>query len=348
MGGEKSASARQLPPALLLRQFGVGHYVSRALYVAAKLGVADVLKDGPRRSHEIAKATGTHALSLRRVLRLLASVNVFEERDNNTFALAPMGELLRDDTTGSMRAWVMLFTGIGVQDSWKELEYCVRTGQPAFRKNHPDGDAFSNMTDPEQRTVFDKAMATFTSGLAIAVAAAYPFAQFGTVADIGGGNGALLIGILKAAPELNGIVFDLPATAESARQKIADEGLGSRCRVIGGDFFKEVPAGADAYMLKHVIHDWDDEKAVTILKNCRRAMMPNGRVLIVEGIYPARIDNSLESRGAAENDVNMLVVAGGRQRSEAEFGALFEAAGFRLARIAPTAARVSVIEGVPR
>jgi len=150
---------------------------------------------------------------------------------------------------------------------------------------------------------------------------------------------------LKANPHLHGVVFDQPHAAERARKQIAESGLAERCGAVGGDFFREVPNGADAYILKHVIHDWTDDRAVAILKNCRRAM-DNGRVLIVEGVYPPRIDASLASRGAAANDVNMLVNTGGRQRSEAEFRALYNAAGFKLLRIIPTQARVSVIEGL--
>jgi hypothetical protein len=166
------------------------------------------------------------------------------------------------------------------------------------------------------------------------------------VVDVGGGNGALLIGILHAYPHLHGVAFDQPQAAERAQKEIAASGLADRCEAVGGDFFQAVPHGADVYLLKHVIHDWDDGRAVTILKNCHRAMGEHGKLLIVEGVYPARIDHSLASRGAAANDVNMLVNTGGRQRSEPEFRALYDAAGFTLLRIVPTQAGVSVIEGL--
>ncbi len=339
---------QNVPPPLALYQLGVGHYFSRALYLAAKLGIADLLKDGPRDSRELAASTETHAPSLNRVMRLLASAGVFEEQENGRFALAPMGEFLRTGVPGSMRASMMLFAGIGVQDAWKELEYCVRTGQPAFRKENPDSDPFTAMAkNPEMAAVFDEAMAAFAPVTSAAVAAAYDFSAFGKVVDVGAGNGAILIGILRAYPNLRGIVFDQPHVIARAKDKIAAEGLSSRCEAVGGDFFKEVPAGADAYVLKHVIHDWPDDKAVSILKNCRRAMGPQGKLLIVEGVYPRRIDQSGASRGAAANDVNMLVATGGRQRAEAEFRSLFEASGFRLSRIVPTTARVCVIEGLP-
>jgi hypothetical protein len=346
-----TTSAREapgLPPGVVLYQMAVGHYVSRALHLAAKLGVADLLADGPRPAADLAAATGTQAPALRRVLRLLASTGIFDETADGSFALTPLGEALRSDVPGSARALVLLFAGVALQDSWKELEYCVRTGQPAFRKASPDGDAFSHF-DPEQEAIFDAAMATFAPQTAAAIAAAYDFSAFGTLVDVGGGNGALLVGILAANPALRGIVFDRPRAVDAARKKIAEAGLEARCEAIAGDFFEAVPPGADAYVLKHVIHDWDDDRALAILRNCHRAMGASAKLLVAEGVYPPRIDRSLESRGAAANDVNMLVATGGRQRSEAEFRSLYAAAGFELVRIAPTASpAVSLIEGVPR
>ncbi len=336
-----------LPPSILLYQMAVGHYLSRALALAAKLRIADLLKDGPRHYGEVAKATGTHASSLSRVMRLLSSAGVFVERHNGNFALTPLGEYLRSEVKGSMRASVMLFAGVGIQDAWKDLEYCVQTGEPAFRRTRPDGDPFSQMAEGPDAKIFDEAMATFAPQTSAAIAAAYDFSGFDSLVDVGGGNGALLIGILNANPNLRGIVFDMPHNADSAKNKIAEAGLASRCQAVGGDFFKEVPSGGDAYIIKHVIHDWNDEPALAILKNCRRAMGPNGKLLIAEGLYPAHIDQSDISRGATANDVNMLVCTGGRQRSEAEFRSLYEAAGFKLTKIVATPARLSVIEGVP-
>ena len=280
-------------------------------------------------------------------MRLLASVGVFEEKEDGGFALTALGECLRADVPGSSRAMVLLFAGIGIQDSWKDLEWCVRTGEPAYRKRGA-ADAFAEMAkDPAQAANFDAAMADFTKMTAVAVASAYDFTPLRTIVAVGGGNGALLLGILKAYAHLQGVVADRPDVVERAKKEIAASGLSARCRAVAIDFFREVPGGADAYVLKHVIHDWDDERARTILANCRRVVPPNGRLLLVEGVYPPRIDGSPESRGAAANDVNMLVSTGGRQRSEAEFRSLYSAAGFRLTRIVPTPARASVIEGVP-
>jgi hypothetical protein len=335
----------ELPPQVVLYHLATGHYISHALCLAAKLGIAELLKDGPRHSKELAEATGTHAPSLNRVLRLLVSVGVFEEQENGSIALTRLGECLRAGVPGSARAMVMLFAGERIHDAWKELEYCVRTGDPVFRQRGLDDPFTDPARTPEDSANFDAAMADFTKLAAIAVAAAYDFAHLRTVVDVGGGNGALLIGILNAHSHLHGIVFDQPPAAERAHTHIAESGLAERCEAVGGNFFKEVPDGADAYILKHVIHDWNDDRAVTILKTCHRAMGKNGKLLIVESVYPSRIDQSLASRGAAANDVNMLVNTGGRQRSEAEFRALYHAAGFTLLRIVPTQGRVSVIEG---
>ena len=240
---------------------------------------------------------------------------------------------------------VMLFAGERVQNAWNELEYCVRTGEPVFRKRGLDDPFTDPLRSPEDEANFDAAMADLTKLAAVAVAAAYDFAPLRTVVDVGGGNGALLIGILNANPHLHGIVFDQPQAAARAHKHIAESGLTGRCEAVGGDFFKGVPDGADAYILKHVIHDWNDERAVTLLKNCHRAMGEHGKLLIVEGVYPRRIDQSLASRGAAANDVNMLINTGGRQRSEDEFRALYNAAGFKLLRIVPTQRGVGVVEG---
>ena len=331
----------------------IGHYVSRSLDLVARLGIADLLAGGPLLAGELAAKTDTDAAALRRVLRLLASSGVFEETGDGAFGLTELGTLLRSDVPGSSRAQIQIFAGVGIQDSWRELEYCVRTGQPAFRKDSPDADAFSGM-DPEATRLFDEAMATFAPAASAAMAAAYDFSQFGTVMDVGGGNGAILIGLLGANPGLRGIVFEREGAVSRAQERIAAEGLDARCSAVAGDFFDSVPSvpsapgGADAILLKHVIHDWEDEQAIQILSNCRRSMKPAARLLIAEGVYPARIDGSLESRGAAANDVNMLVVSGGRQRSEAEFRALYHASGFELTRIVPTPARLALIEGVPR
>lgn len=336
----------QFPPQVVLFELATGHYLSQAIYVAATLGIADLLADGPCDAGRLATATGTHAPSLRRVLRLLASRGVLAETASGAFELTPIGACLRSGP-GSFRSVARLFGGPGVWASWGDLLETVRTGEAAWHR-HFGGDSFAYFdTHPEEGAVFDEAMGAFTSMIAVAVAAAYDFSSFAKVVDVGGGDGSLLTGILQANPALQGAVFDLPRVGDAARKKIATAGLEGRCTFVGGDFFAEVPAGADAYMLKHVIHDWNDAQATAILQTCRRAMGSRGKVLIVEGIYPPRVEQTPESRGAASNDVNMLVCTGGRQRSEAEFRELYAAAGLSLARIVRTMAPSCVIEGVP-
>jgi hypothetical protein len=332
-------------PAPTLYQLAASHYVSHALALIAKLEIADRLADGPRSSEELARTTQTDASSLRRVLRLLASVGVFEEDEQGRFHHNGLSEPLRGDVPGSMKAMVTVFAGEGMQKAWQELEYCVRTGQPAFKKNDPQAHAFTLMSkDPQYAATFDEAMATFAPQTAAAITAAYDFSRFGSLIDVGGGNGTLLKGILQANPKLRGVLFDQPHVIERTRASEPSSGL----ELVGGSFFEQVPSGHDAYLLKHVIHDWNDADAVRILKVCRKAMPASGTLLIAEGVYPARITPSPEVHGAAANDVNMLVNTGGRQRSEAEFRAILSGASFELTRIVPTQARVCLIEGAPR
>jgi SAM-dependent methyltransferase len=244
-----------------------------------------------------------------------------------------------------MHAVALLFGGI-TQQAWGDLLHSLRSGEPAFPRVF-GMDSFAYMAQhPDEAANFDAAMAGFTRQIAIAVAASYDFSPFSRVVDVGGGSGALVAGILQANPALSGILFDLPHVAERAKASLAELGLADRCTVIGGDFFEDVPDGADVYLLKHVIHDWNDERAVAILRSCRRAMGPAARLLIVEGVYPPRVDQSDASRGAAANDVNMLVCTGGRQRSEAQFRALYKEAGLKQTRIVSTEARVCIIEGM--
>jgi hypothetical protein len=339
--------APALPPGHVLYQMAMGHSVPRALALAAKLGLADLLKDGPRSARDLAAATQTHAPSLTRLARFLASVGVLAELPDGMFQLTPLGQPLRVDAPDSVRALVLLLAGVELQDCWKDLEYCVRTGEPSFRRTAPGAEsAFALVADnPELTAPFDQAMATFAPWTAAAVTAAINFSVFGRVVDVGGGNGSLLIGILKACPGLSGVVFDQPHTAARARAQVTAAGLADRCEVVPGSFFDAVPRGADAYLLSNVLVDWDDERAAAILRNSRAAMPGHGQVLIIEELYPARIEPSDKCRGVAGIDMLMLVCTGGRQRSEAEFRGLLGVSGFRLSRVVTTAAGVSVVQG---
>jgi len=272
---------------------------------------------------------------LRRVLRLLVSAGVFAERADGRFELTPVGAALRSGP-GSMRASVLLFAGPGQWAVWGDLLTTVRTGEPALERVFGVGPFEYFAARPDEAAVFDQAMAAYTATVARVVAGAYDFARLRAILDVGGGDGTLVTGILSATPGLRGATFDLPRLADRARARIRDAGVADRCEFVGGDFFEAVPPGYDAYLLKHVIHDWNDERATRILATIRAAMAPGARVLLIESLYPARIDTGLESRSAAANDCNMMVATGGLQQTEAQFRDLFAAAGLRLTRVIPT------------
>jgi precorrin-6B methylase 2 len=336
--------AQPAPLAEAFRHLLLGYRVTQALYAAAELGLADLLAGGARSADDLAAAAGAHAPSLARVLRLLASEGVFAQTADGRFVLTPLAEPLRRDGPASLRPLALLVGGPPLWRSWGQLLHSVRTGAPAFDHEH-GVDLFAyNRQHPEAGTVFDQAMAAHTAPAVRAVAAAYDFSAVGTVVDVGGGTGALALGLLGAYPHLRAVVFDQPAVAAAARAAIAAAGLTGRCAAVGGDFFAAVPDGGDAYLLKFVLHDWDDERAVAILRTCRRAMPPQGRLLAVELLVPPGSGPSF----AKSQDVNMLVNAlGGRERTVAEYRAAYAAAGFDLTRTIPAQGELHIIEGVP-
>jgi len=330
-----------VPPPVAMLQMISGFWISRAIYVAAKLGVADHLSDGYRTIDELAAATGTHAPSLYRVLRALASVGVFTEDGKRGFALTPLAETLRTDVSGSLRAFATVELGEEHYPAWGELLHSVRTGEIAFDRafGMPVWEFFEQ--NPENAKTFNDAMTGMTLAVNDAVLSSYDFSSIGKIIDVGGGHGSLIASILKAHPEMRGILFDAPPVIEGARCRLQDEGIAERCEAIAGDFFESVPGGGDAYILKWIIHDWDEERSITILKNCHRAMAENGRLLLVEAVVPF----GSEPHFSKFIDLNMLVMTGGRERTEDEYRTLFEASGFRLTRIIPTESPMSIIEG---
>ena len=319
-----------------------GYWVSQMVYVAAKLRIPDRLADGPKTAEELAQATGTYARSLYRLLRALASLGVFTEGDDHRFSPTPLADALRSDVPGSQ--WAMaIMMGEEQYRCWGDLLESIRTGQTAFERlyGQPIFDYFAG--HPEQARIFDAAMTGIHGPETQAMLDAYDFTGVGVLADIGGGNGSTLVGILERHPEMRGILFDLPGVVERAGAGIEAAGLQGRCEVVGGSFFEAVPGGADAYLLRHIIHDWDDERATAILRTVRRAMGEGARLLVVEGVIPPGDEPSF----AKLLDLTMLVAPGGLERTEEEYRRLYEAAGFRLRRIVPTAAGVDVIEGEP-
>lgn len=324
----------------LLSQMICGAWATQAIYVAAELGIADLLATGPRTAEELAEATGTQSDALYRVLRALASLGIFAEDADRCFSLTPLAERLRTDSPDSQRS-LAIMQGVELYQSWGNLIFSVRQDVPAFDRTF-GMPFFQYMTEhPDRHRIYDAAMTGVHGGETEPMLDAYDFSGFSTVVDVGGGNGTTLAAVLERHPHVQGILFDLPAVADGARQTFANLGLSDRCQTVGGDFFNSVPAGADAYVMRHIIHDWQDGEAVRILRNCREAMDPEGRVLVVETVIPS-------GNGPCFGkllDLMMLVV-GGRERTEEQYRQLFAEAGLELARIAPTAHEVSVIEGV--
>jgi predicted O-methyltransferase YrrM len=318
-----------------------GFWVSRAIYVAAELGIADLLGDGPRTVADLAATTRTHPPSLYRVLRLLASEGVFAETEDGRFELTPRAAALRQG--GPLRLQVLF---LGRPASWQAagmLSHTVRTGETAFERVHGMDFFEYNRQHLEDQVLFDELMTSQTKPVARAVAGKYDFSSLASIMDVGGGEGASAIEILTAHSHLKGAVFDQPAVAAKATAAIAEAGLSERCKAIGGDFFASIPAGHDAYLLKYILHDWHDEECIAILRSCRRAMSADGRLLVVEAIMPPGNDSSF----GKTQDINMLINVGGSERTEAEYRALYEAAGFELTRCIPVMGELHVIEGTP-
>ncbi len=327
---------------LRMSQLITGYWLSQMIYVAAKLEIADRLKAGPRSVGELAIETGCHEKSLYRLLRALASIGVFAEEPGRQFALTPDARLLCRDAPGSQWATAVMI-GEDHYRAWAELLDSVRTGANAFEKvfDKPLFDYLS--AHPQKAAIFDQAMVGIHGRETAAIVEAYDFSRFTAVADIGGGNGSMLCGILGRHPKLHGTLFDLPGVIGRARRNIESAGLADRVHLVAGDFFEEVPQGADVYLLRHIIHDWDEAKAVRILENVRREMKDHGRMLVIESVIPPGNDPCFGKL----LDLAMLVGPGGQERTAEEYGDLFGKAGFRVSRIVPTQADVSLVEGAP-
>jgi hypothetical protein len=323
-----------------IAQLITGYWVSQAVYVAAKLGLADRLRDGPRTADELARETATHPRSLYRLLRALASVGVFVLDNEHRFGLTPLSDCLRSDVPGSQRAMAVM-AGEEHYAAYGQLLCSVQTGRTAFDKVYGEPVFEFLAKHPEQAELFDRAMVSVHGRETGAMLDAYDLSGIGVLADVGGGNGSVLTAVLRKYPAMRGILFDLPGVAERARANIGAAGLAERCQVVGGSFFEAVPGGADAYLMRHIIHDWDDERSTRIVRNVHRAMAEGGRLLVVESVIPA----GNEPAFAKLLDLTMLVIPGGQERTKEEYEALFRAGGFRLSTVVPTQAEVSVIEG---
>jgi O-methyltransferase domain/Dimerisation domain len=329
------------PPPAVLMQMMTGYWVSQALYVAAKLGLADLVADGVGDVHGLAARTGADASSLHRVLRALASVGVFTEASPGSYGLTPLAGLLRTGTPDSMRALAIMYAEEQYR-AWGELLHSVRTGEPAF--DHQYGMAIFEYfrLNPQADQVFNEAMTGYTNQLVSAVVDAYDFSPFQSIVDVGGSYGTLLAAILQRNPNATGILFDQPHVVTAAADQLSAAGVAHRCTAVGGDFFVDVPGGCDAYLLAQILHDWDDERCVTILRQCRRVIADDGKLLAVELVLP----EGEEPFFGKWLDLHMLVMSRGRERTAIEYGSLLSDAGFAMTRVVPTPVGPSIVEAI--
>lgn len=340
-----SQVAKGMPPQVKILQMMNAYRLSQSISVAAKLGIADLLADGPKSSEELAQATGTHAQSLYRVLRALASFGIFAEDETGLFGLTPRAAMLQTNVPGSIRAYASVIGDEWHWRMWGGVVHSVKTGEPAF--DHLFGMEFQDYynQNPEVAKNFDAAMVSALGMTDAAIIGNYDFSSFGKVVDVGtgGGDGNLIASILKKNPTMQGVFFDTPTRIEKVRGVIEAAGIGDRCELVAGDVFESFPSG-DAYIIKNLIHDYDDERAVKILKNCRDAIAENGKILVVEMIIPPANEPSL---GKILDVEALIMTSGATERTEAQYRELLDAAGFKLTKVISSRSPMSIIEAVP-
>ena len=343
MTAPANRTENELPAQLQMIQYITGFWMSRAVWIAAKLGLADLLKSGPKTAEELAQATSTHAPSLFRILRALASAGVFKKESDGRFGLTPLSETLITDAPGSTRWFIISELGQEHYPAWGNLMHSVKTGEVAF-------DDFFGMDvwkyfsqNPEDAAVFNDSMSANTAAVNEAITSLYDFSKFNKIVDVGGGHGGLITSILQKNAAVAGVLFDAPEVIEGARAKLEAAGVADRCEAVAGNFFEAVPEGGDAYVMKWIIHDWEDEKAIAILKNCRQHTQSGDRLIVVDCVVPENDEPDFSKTF----DLNMLVMTGGKERTAAEFQALLAAAGFKLLRVIPTDLPPSIVEAQP-
>jgi hypothetical protein len=323
-----------------LRRLVDGYQISQALYVVATLGIADLLEEAPLCIDEVAVRSKAHAPSLYRVMRALAAVGVFREEPGRVFGLTSIGQCLRVDAEKPVGGWAAFIGRPYHWQAWSSLLETVKTGETAFQRVHGrTGWAFRS-ADLEETAIFDRAMTDLSRRASHSILQAYDFARFATIVDVGGGKGGLLAAILKGYPALRGVLLDLPHVVEQSGPVLRAFGVADRCAVLGLDFFESVPAGADAYILKSVLHDWADDEAVRVLRNCTSAMRADARLLIIERV----LDSVSPDPDITLSDLQMMVGNGGCERSIEEYCALLGAAGLRLQHVTRTPGDMSVLE----
>lgn len=332
-----------LPPEAVIIQLATAGVVHKTVYTLAKLGVPDQLASGPKTPAEVAGAIGAHTQSVYRLLRTCSGIGLVSESDGGAFRLTPLGELLRSDHPAKLHSTFVMLGGPFMSRPLDELEYSVRTGERSFDKVFNAAPFDYLAKHPELAQQFSETMIGFHGAEPPAVAAAYDFSSLGAICDVGGASGNMLAHILGRYPQPRGVLYDLPHVVGDAPALLESRGVASRVSIESGSFFESVPAGADAYILSHIIHDWSEEECLTILRNCRKAMTPSSRLLIVEMVIPP--GDAMHPGKVL--DMVMLALPGGTERTAAEYGALLAKAGFKLSRVVPTASPVSVVEAVP-
>jgi hypothetical protein len=330
-------------PNARMRQLIMGFRASQLVYVAARLGLVDELANGPRNASALAAAVGAAPQPLYRLLRALASIGILTEAEDGTFASTALAHPLRRDAPGSLRSTALLYGDPLFWSAYGRMLHSIQTGETAFEHAHGRPMYAHLAADEATRSLFHQAMRGFSEQEIASILDVYDFSDQTTLVDVGGGQGALVAALLQACPRPRGIVFDREDVAESARHLLAQAGLTKRASFVGGNFFENVPPDGSAYLLKSVIHNWNDDDARKILANCRQAMSPTARLIVIERVIP---DAGTPSE-AKLFDINMLVTVGGQERTADEYRALLRTAGFALTRIVPTTSPLSLIEAVP-
>ncbi len=340
---KEDQAAQQQADRRQMFQLITGHWVVQAIAVAAELGIADLLVGGPRTPQQLAEDVAADEDTLARLLRFLANVGILVEDGDGRFACSRLGDHLRRDHPQSFRA-LAIMEGDEFYQAWGQLRHSVKTGERGFDKAYgmPLFDYLA--AHPARKGLFYEWIENLYGMESPVIASAYDFSPFHTIVDVGGGEGDLLCEILRRNTDAQGVIFDLPMVVENTGRKIAAAGLEARCRRVAGSFFESVPEGGDAYILRHTIHDWNDEQAGIILKNCHRVMAKTARLLILDAVIPP----GNEWFAGKLLDVNMLIVSGGRERTRAQFESLLSASGFELTGVVPTPLpRVSIVEARP-
>lgn len=332
----------QASPFEMMLQMMSGFWVSRGIYIAAKLGLADYLRDGSKTAPELAAATDTHADSLYRVLRMLSMVGIFEQRGER-FSLTPLSETLLSDAPVSLRRCAIAEMGEVHYEAWGNLMHSVKTGEIAF-DNHFGMNVWQYFeTDKEKAENFNKYMASSSEAVSQAIVEAYDFSESQKIVDVGGGLGGMITAILKVNPHLTGVLFDAPSVVEKSLEYLVNAGVSERCETVGGNFFESVLTGGDTYSMRWIIHDWEDELSIKILKNIREVIPANGKLLLFEAVVP----KEGEPHFSKFMDLIMLTMTGGRERTESEYETLLAKADFKITRVIPTNSFMSIIESVP-